>query len=187
MTREALDKLLNAFAADREEAGRQYEQVRLKLIRIFEWIGVGPADELADETFNRVARHLDEGKEIENLLGYIVGVARHVAQEAKRKTKETSLEDTTEAQRQTAPEPVGPDNPRQRCFDHCLAELGSEKRYLITEYYQHEGSDKIKRRQKLADELGIPLNALRIRAHRIRMGLENCITKRLENEPARND
>ena len=186
MTQAAWDKLLNAFSADQEEAGRQYEQIRSKLIRIFEWNGVGPADELADETFNRVARHLEEGKEIDNLLGYIVGVAKVIVKEVKKKRKLMSLDETTESQLQAGPEPVEPDT-RQRCFDRCLTALPSEKRYLIVEYYQDDKRDKIKRRQKLADEIGIPLNALRIRAHRIRVGLEKDINKCLETEPERND
>src|SRR5262245_50862299 len=129
MTQAAWEKLLKAFSADEEEAARQYEQARLKLIRIFEWNGVGPADELADETFNRVARDLDEGKPIESLLGYLVGVAKLVAKEARKKPKLISIDETTEDQLQAGTEMVEPDT-RQQCFDRCLAALPSEKRYL---------------------------------------------------------
>lgn len=186
MTEAAWTKLLNALATDKDDGGTEYEKIRLKLIRIFEWNGVGPADELADETLNRVARHLDEGKQIDNLHGYIVGVAKVIVKEVKKKPKLTSLDETTESQLQAGTESVEPDA-RLHCFDRCLAALPSEKRYLIVEYYQDDKRDKIKRRQKLADELRIPLNALRIRAHRIRMGLEKDINKCLETEPERND
>lgn len=186
LTEAAFNKLLSVLATNGDDGGEEYERIRLKLLRIFEWNRVGPVDELADETFNRVARHLLEGKEISNPIGFIVGVAKVIAGEVRRKRKPVSLDDVTEVQQQIEPEPVEP-NPRQSCFDHCLAELPSEKRYLIVEYYKHEKGDKIKRRQKLADELGIPMNALRIRAHRIRMGLEKCIIKCLETGLARND
>ena len=187
MTQKAFDKLLNAFSPDREEAGKQYERVRLKLFRLFEWQALGSADELADETFNRVARRMDEGQKIDNLIGYIYGVARIVCKEVRKKPVPISLDDTSENQRPVAaPETTEPDA-RLRCFDQCLDKLSGEKRRLIVDYYQYEGRDKIKWRQKLADQLGIPLNALRIRAHRIRMTLENCITKCVESYLVRND
>ena len=47
-------------------------------------------------------------------------------------------------------------------------------------YYQEERRAKIELRQELADSLQIPLNALRIRAHRIRARLEQCITQCME-------
>ena len=186
MTQEAFDKLLNAFSTDRDEAGKQYERTRLRLCRFFEWKGIGLADELADETLDLVARHLDEGKQIDNLIGYIVGVAKLKYKEALKKRTPISLDDAPESLPKTQPEPVEPD-PRQQCFDRCLAELPSDKRYLIVEYYQHDKRDKIKRREKLANELGIPMNALRIRAHRIRMALENRINECLKSVTDRND
>jgi len=181
MTQAAFDKLLNAFSPDREEAGEQYERARVKLVRFFEWHSVGPADELADETFNRVARRIDEGQRIDNLLGYMHGVAKVLLKEVIRKHPPISLDDAPEVQQRTAPEPVKPDA-RQECFDRCMEELSREKRDLIDEYYQQELRFKIIRRQKLAERLGIAQNALRIRTHRIRMKLETCITKCLESK-----
>lgn len=186
MTQTAFDKLLNGFSLDRDEAGRQYERTRTRLFRVFEWSAVGPADELADETFNRVARRIDEGQKIENLIAYIVGVAKIVCKEAQKKYLPVSLDDAPETRHRITPEPVEPDV-RMQCFDHCLEGLTSERRFLIVEYYQQERRDKIDRRQKLAEHLGIPQNALRIRAHRIRMALENCITQCLEAASGRND
>jgi len=186
MTQAAFDKLLSSFAADRNDAGEQYERVRTKLFRVFEWHAVGPADELADETFNRVARRIDEGQQIDNLPGYIHGVAKIICKEVQKKHPPISLDEAPENQQQTTPEPVEPDT-RHECFDHCLGLLSREKRDLIVEYYQQELRQKITRRQKLAERLGIPLNALRIRAHRIRMTLETCITQCLEMNQGRNE
>src|SRR6185295_14660850 len=152
-TQVAFDKLLSSFSPDRDEAGQQYERTRVKLCRIFEWYSVGPADELADETFNRAARRIDEGQKIDNLPGYIVGVAKIIVKEVKKKHQPISLDDAPDNQQQTAPEPVEPDA-RQECFDRCLDELSREKRDLIVEYYQQELRDKITRRQKLAERLG---------------------------------
>jgi len=71
------------------------------------------------------------------------------------------------------------------CLNQCLQKLSPESLHLITEYHQgEEASDKI-RRKKLAQALGIPLNALRIRAYRIRVEIEECVEKRLMRRPAR--
>src|SRR6185369_8107393 len=65
---------------------------------------------------------------------------------------------------------------RQQCFDGCLEGLPLSNRNLILFYYQEERGAKIELRKTLADQLKISLDALRIRAHRIRKGLEQCIT-----------
>ena len=179
MTKQAFDKLLSAFSPDRDEAGRQYERTRVKLVRFFEWHSVGAADEHADEAFNRAARRLDQGQEIENLPGYLYGVAKIICKEVIRKHPPVSLDDAPDVEQQIAPEPVEPDA-RLECFDNCLEALSRERHDLIVEYYQMELRHKIIRRQRLAQRLGIPQNALRIRAYRIRMTLETCITKCLE-------
>src|SRR5689334_13919069 len=78
LTQEALDKLLAAFSQDTDEAARQYEALRIKLIRYFEWREVPLADDRTDETFNRVARRIKEGKQIDNVVGYAYRVAYFV-------------------------------------------------------------------------------------------------------------
>ena len=187
MTPEAFDKLLAALAPDREEAGREYERIRTKLIRYFEWRMVVPGDDSADETFNRVARRIDEGKVIDDLIAFIFGVARHVCQEVIRdRDKEpASLDETRESQYAPTPAPVEPDD-REDCFDRCMEKLLPKNHDLILEYYQEERGAKIQLRQRIADRLRIPLNALRIRAHRIRISLEKCIRECLENQQVRN-
>lgn len=187
LTDEALNKLLEAFAPDRNEAGKEYERLRTKLSRYFEWRGVGPAEDLVDETFNRAARRLEEGKEIDDVTAFIFGVARNVYKEARRRTKEApvALDDTPESQHAAVPDPVEPDA-REACFDRCLGKLLPDNRALILEYYQGERRAKIEFRQKIAEKLRIPLNALRIRAHRIRIGLEKCIRECLEAGQRRN-
>lgn len=176
LTPEAFEKLLDALSADRDEAGLQYEIVRRKLTRFFEWRKVDSADEYADETINRVARRIEEGQVIENLNSYFYGVARMVYLEALKEHELVSIDDAPQTLNQKAPEPTAAE-PRVVCFDHCLDSLPPENRRLIVDYYQEEKRAKIELRQELADSLQIPLNALRIRAHRIRVRLEQCITE----------
>ena len=47
----------------------------------------------------------------------------------------------------------------------------------ITGYYQGDGATKIKQRKELAARWGLQLNALRIRACRVRAKLEACMER----------
>jgi RNA polymerase sigma factor (sigma-70 family) len=181
LTPQAFEKLLNAFSADRDEAGVQYEIIRRKLVRFFEWRKVESAEDYADETINRVARRIESGEVIDNLNGYFYGVARMVYLEALKNQERVvvSIDDEPGVRDKKAPEPTESE-PRVLCFDRCLDSLPPENRRLIVGYYQEERRAKIELRQELADNLHIPLNALRIRAHRIRVRLEQCITQCME-------
>ena len=66
------------------------------------------------------------------------------------------------------------------CLEECIKKLTTRNRKLILEYYKDEKGAKIDRRKELADRLGIATNALRIRAHRIRVNLQSCVTDCLE-------
>src|SRR5712692_7631031 len=81
LTAKILAKLLDGLDADWERAGKKYEDLRRTLIRFFEWRGAPFPDDHTDETFNRVARRLDEGVEIKNMGGYCYEVARRVCLE----------------------------------------------------------------------------------------------------------
>ena len=176
LTTQALNKLLDHFSSDREEAGRQYESMRVKLVRYFEWRSCLAPEDHADETINRVARRLDEGENIFNLPAYFSSVARLVFMESLRQHEQTSvpLEEIPETPFEHSFE-TEQREARLRCLDHCLDKLPVESRMLILKYYHEEKRAKIDLRRQLAEGLGIPLNALRIRAHRMRVVLEDCV------------
>lgn len=179
LTPEAFDRLLALLDSDRERAAEAYERVRLKLIRFFEWRGAARAEDLADACLDRVARKIQEGTAItgSDPLVYFYGVARNVLRESwndeKRRNallKKAERHDFTH--REAADEDL---ETRLACLDLCLGELAEENRNLILRYYQGRGQAKIDNRKELATGLSIPLNALRIRAHRVRVTLESCI------------
>jgi len=150
--------------------------MRVKLTRYFEWRSCPLPEDEVDETINRVARRIDEGENISNLSGYFAAVARLVFMESLRERERTSvpLDDIPEV---PAAQPF-PDEEREarlQCLDRCLEKLPIESRDLILKYHHSEKRAKIELRKQLADGLGIPLNALRIRAHRIRTSLEECV------------
>jgi RNA polymerase sigma factor (sigma-70 family) len=195
LTQEAFDKLLVCLDADREQAGQKYENIRQSLMTFFECRGGASPEEQADDTMNRVARRLVEGKEIyvENPASYFYGIARNVLKEHWESSKPESvpLEDVP-------PSKALSDDPSRLherqveryhkeqqldCLEHCLQGLPSSNRDLISRYYQGETSIKIQNRKSLAQTLGIPLNALRIRALRIREKLEDCVESCLKQAP----
>ena len=172
-TEQSLARFLSALDADPERAGERYEVLRRKLVKFFEWRGSTTSEELADETLNRLERKIDEGEAIRNLSAYLGGMARLVWLEAVKEQERTriALEDLR-ASSQDSPQA---DSRRIECFDSCLEGLPTENRALILDYYRGEKSSKIRMRKQLAEKLGTQLNALRIRAHRVRMQLEKCV------------
>lgn len=176
-TPEAFEKLLICLSSDRDEAIQKYGTLEVKLLRFFEWRGCDMPDYCVNETFDRVTRRIDEGQTITNIAGYFYKTARLIFMEwLKERNKRASL-----TENMTTPV-VTPDyedereeDPRLRCFDDCLANLTDDNRKLILRYYEEEKGEKIAHRRKLAADLKIPMNALRIRVHRIRKELEKCV------------
>ncbi len=58
LTQAALDSLLAWLDPDRDRAGAKYEAIRTRLIKVFVCRGCPEAEDLADETINRVASKL---------------------------------------------------------------------------------------------------------------------------------
>jgi DNA-directed RNA polymerase specialized sigma24 family protein len=61
------------------------------------------------------------------------------------------------------------------CLERCLAGLSSDAQSLIVDYYGGEGRRQQDHRKALADRLGISSGALKVRAHRARTQLEDCM------------
>lgn len=176
LTREALARFLSCLDANPDQAGRKYEAIRQKLVKIFDWRGARFPDECADETINRVVRKLEYGQEIRDISTYCQGVARLVLLESLKKAenRQVSLDELKSVP--VAPVLPDDDTVQRKCFVQCLSELPIESRQLILQYYEDERRLKINNRQAIADRLGIPLNALRSRVQRIRDKLERCVT-----------
>ena len=63
------------------------------------------------------------------------------------------------------------------CLQKCLQELDPLNRRIITRYYIGSARVKIDNRRELAESLGLSLNALTVRACRIRTRLEACVRR----------
>jgi RNA polymerase sigma factor (sigma-70 family) len=192
LTKDAFDKLLERFSPDREEAARLFVVMQTRLTRYFEWRSCPLAEDEVDKTINIVARRIAEGENISNLRAYFFSVARLVFMESFGPRKRTSvpLDEVPELPAEQSPhndqnnDQKEQKEARMRCLDECLEKLTIENSKLILEYYQDEMRAKIDHRKELARVLGIPLNALRIRAHRIRIFLETCVDDCLGLHPS---
>ncbi len=173
MTEQSLAGFLSVLDEDPERAGAQYESWRRKLVKLFEWRGSATPEDLADTTLNRLARKIDEGEAIRNLSGYIGSTARLVWLEVLK--EQERARGALEELRVLTPHSSPTDSQRADCFEFCLESLPTESRALILDYYREERGRKIELRKQLAEKIGMPLNALRIRAHRIRVQIETCV------------
>jgi len=188
LTQELFDPLLDWLDPDRERAGHKYETIRLKLIKIFTSRGSPDAEELADETINRVASKLSEI--INNWEGdpalYFFKVAQYVF--AEKRTKESRRE-MLNPDRLVMPfvTEENEDNPEYECLLHCLEVLRISERTLVVAYYEQQGRAKIVQHQQMATAMGIAINALRIRACRIRRTLSKCVHECVAARKQRNE
>jgi len=176
LTQDAFDRMLIALGGDRDSGGEKYLEIRTNLTRFFEWRGCSFPEDHADETFNRIAKKLDEGEQILNPAGYAMGVARLLLLEImkSRQREQSALNEigtTNDAYAVAADD--GED--RLDCLRNCLQTLSPDNRDLILQYYQGEKSEKIRNRKQLLDRLGIPVNTLRMRALRLRERLQGCV------------
>ncbi len=174
----SFEALLAALHPDRQQAGMRYEILRNKLIRLFERRWCEAPEDLADETLDRVGRRLAEGVEMRSSdpSGFAYGVAHNVYKEVCRTAaKEHQALESGEWPPVHAEDPE-PD-PRLEALSECLQTLSSREQSMVLEY--HRGEDNIRRRQALCAELGIEINALRIRVHRLRRKLEECVASKL--------
>ena len=171
ITQEQFDSLLTWLGKDRELAGRKYETIRSGLVRIFVSKGFSDAEDLADETINRVIVRLADirAKYSGEPACYFHGVARNIIRESYRR-KEFAT-DVINARVEPEQEPSEAHN----CLGHCLDRLPASKRDLILDYYLYEGHEKVEHHKQMAGQLNLTEGAFRSRAFQIRMNLQNCM------------
>jgi DNA-directed RNA polymerase specialized sigma24 family protein len=169
LTQEAFDRLLLWLDPDRNEAGKKYEIIRSRLIKIFTCRGCPEADELADEAINRVTLKVEaiRGSYVGDPALYFYGVAHKLHLEYLRRKPLPKVAPVAASSEE--------DEQEYECLEKCLQQLPRQQRELVLEYYQEVKRAKIERRKQLAQKMGIALNALRIRAHRIRAALQQCV------------
>lgn len=163
--------------------GERYIDVRRRLASYFDRRNRPAADDLADKTLTRVAITLAQDGVIATRppARFCFAVARYVLLEDLRRDRR--LVPFDESRATDSPGGTGHAGAAERdarehrldCLDACLQNLKPDQRELIVEYYTESRQKKIQRRRELAMRLGISMNALAIRAWRIREGLMTCV------------
>ena len=180
----AFRRFLEWLDQNSDSAGARYLELRQRLVMYFERRGCLGADDLADETLNRVARRLEEVGQISDAAPaqYCYIMAKFVFLEYTRRIQaQAAFEKNSTG---GAAKAQGETDAEQRevsisALEQCLAKLTAGDRELILEYYRGEERVKIERRRALAKRLGLSMNALAIRACRLRERLARCVQARL--------
>jgi len=181
LTQSEFDGFLVWLDPDPGRAGRKYEEVRRRLIWFYLNRQCNTAEDLADETINRVARKPNEWKEKYegDPMPYIHAVAKNVFREYCRELRRKV---------QAPPDTSRPElEPYLVCLRECIGKLTSESRALILPYYEKRKKAKIDAHREMGNKMGLTPGALRARIHRIRTKLRECVEQCLGNLPQSND
>lgn len=181
----AFSRLLTWLDDGVESHGERYLEIRRRLVSYFERRNRADANELADETLNRIGRTLEQSVVIATRppARYCYVVARFVLlEDFRRERKHVPLDESwyhrTRPGHETGVEPdetLAIREQRLDCLDRCLLELRPDQRELVVAYYRDARQQRIEGRRALANRLGITLNALGIRVYRIRDALMACV------------
>jgi DNA-directed RNA polymerase specialized sigma24 family protein len=160
---------------NRDRGAEKYEKICTRIIKIYRNRGSNRAEEIADETTDRICRKVKRLRLTYkgDPAIYFYAVAKRVYWESLRDPREESL---------TSPDPPliidGEDEELELShawLEHCLKTLKPESRELILRFYEGERREKIDNRKRLAVELGITSRALSLRALHIRKKLYGCM------------
>jgi DNA-directed RNA polymerase specialized sigma24 family protein len=185
LNQEAFRKLLAWLDEGKDSGGERYIEIRQRLKSYFDRKNCLSSDELADETLNRIARKLEEKGSITDIsaLHYCYMTAKFVFLENVRSPKavpqdSAELPDVGTNTAGFAETETTEENEKTlTCLEKCLAKLAAADRDLILEYYRGERRTKLEARSGLAMRLALTMNALGIRACRIRSKLEACVNQ----------
>jgi DNA-directed RNA polymerase specialized sigma24 family protein len=188
MSANSLETLLMALAAEPDDAAKAYRIVHARLMRFFDLKNMADPGAMADKVMDRLAANLSRrgAEQIESPAAFASGIARHLLQEEWRR-----LAREKEAIREwKAVVPSGNDDEREltmSSLDHCLDRMPAAKRELLRSYYGWTGAERIAHHRRMADELGVTVNALRNRVLRAREELLACLHRRQRDVSIEND
>src|SRR6185369_15199046 len=142
-SQEAFDKLLAWLDPDRDKAAEKYQRIHLRIVRILSAKGCPEAEDLADQTFNVVAKKGDDF--FKNYEGdpalYCYAVARKLYLEWLK---------TQHPKPQPQP-PVDKEEIERRCgcLEKCLKKVTTpEEAEMVVRYHEGEGQVRIANRKK---------------------------------------
>ena len=170
ITSEKFSAFLEWLSPDLDRAGEEYERMRFRLVTFFSRRQCSRADELADETINRLILKVAEQK-IEHKLPYCYGVAKNVYRESLRKERpHLAVDEVTIAAKY--PDEKSFSN---ECLDKCLKKLSPESCDLLFEYFSEAKQAKIELHRHICESMGLTPTALRMKVSRLMQKLRICV------------
>ena len=175
---EEFEALLAWLDPDPNAAGIKLTQITARLIRIFVSRGCIDAESLADEVLNRVAVRIHElTKTYSDPLRCCQGFADNVYREYLREQRKINT-----LKPPPPPRPAEELEREDECLRGCLSKLSEADRDLFIRYFRGHGRARIDDRKEHAAELGITVNALRIKACHIRKRVRQCLEECLDEK-----
>ena len=170
-TPEEYQKLLLWIDEDCDEAARKLLLIESRVTKIFVSRGCDIADELTEETRNRIAVRIDNIKEkFPDPQRCFIGFLNKVHWEYLRDEK---IRNT--AKPPPSPRPIEVLEREDQCLEKCLVALPPQEKDIVVRYFGGDGAERREERKKLARELNLTANALRIQAHRLRKKTLQCL------------
>lgn len=184
LTEESFNLFLSWLDPDRDSAGRKFEDIRRRLVVVFDGRGCVRSDELVDETFKRFIRRLPAmlNTFTGDPIPYLLVTAHHLHLEYIEKQPLPLPENISDMLATDDDEKMEAEF-FDACLEECLGKLDPKDRSLSLDYYRWDKQAKIDFRKELARRLGLTANALRIKIHHLRNMLRPCIEECLEPEP----
>ncbi len=189
-THEDFERLFAFLDSDPTRAAAKYDQIRLRLLKLFAWRGCTPAQEFAEKTIERVIRRLAAGAErqVADPFQHFYGVAMNILRERAAATPpEAAPAVPEEGPTKPADDPTRSAEARRRLptLKSALDELVPPYRYLVLDYHRRHSSPTWL--DDLAQTHGVPASALRLRVHRLRSAVERSVTVQLSQASSSGD
>jgi DNA-directed RNA polymerase specialized sigma24 family protein len=176
VTPEKFAEFLGWLSPEKNESGEEYRLLWSRLFMFFVNRKCLFAEDLADETINRVCLKIGE-ETVVNKAAFVYGFAKNVYLESLRKEKKhLNIDDLKIAAREREEEKDYAGD----CLDKCLGDLGElpdEKRRLILGYFSKDKQAKIDFRKQIAARLQTTQTAMRMQIVRIKDELRSCLKK----------
>jgi DNA-directed RNA polymerase specialized sigma24 family protein len=183
------ERFLRHLDEDRSCAAEMYEDLRRRLHRFFVYNHSCRAEELVDRTLAILEKKI-QSEDICNVFAYALGIARKVHLAACAELQRiTALEDMPRGEDSFADPRTAREDLAERietqgrlgCLRKCRSTLSSADDKLVIGYYSADGEKQKVHRERLAKEIGVTVNLLRVRTNRIREKLEKCLGKCLDD------
>lgn len=178
----SFNRLMNWLHTDYDTATELYFDIHQKLVFYFLIRECAEAEELADETFDRVMVKLSEEEIVHDgsPLRYFYSIAKFIHQEYER-NKNLQLEEAILFDREAE---IFDENEEKEILQNqdylkkCVSTLKTPDRKLLMEYYGVESGRELEKREDIAKKNNLTTNSLRVKIFRLRNKLKKCVEKK---------